>query len=75
MDLRFDAELFEKKIDPENGNILFHRKDMRGIPDKVIEGEGFTVEIKDDQVYIIDIFDSEKVLGNLLKNVATEEAI
>ena len=73
MDLRLDSELFEKKIDPQNGSILFCRRDMRGIPDRVIEGDGFTVEIKDDQVYLIDIFNSEKVLGNLLKSIELEE--
>ncbi|MDP6778425.1 MAG: hypothetical protein QGI83_16845 [Candidatus Latescibacteria bacterium] len=74
MDLKFESELFEKKIDPENGNILFYRSDMSGLPDKVLEGDGFTVEIKDDQVYLIDIFNSKKVLENLLRNVESEQA-
>lgn len=73
MDLRFESELFEKKIDPENGNILFYRSDMAGLPDRVLEGDGFTVEIKDDQVYLIDIFNSKKVLENLLRNVESEQ--
>ncbi|MGR3221268.1 MAG: hypothetical protein ACUZ8H_15845 [Candidatus Anammoxibacter sp.] len=73
MDLQLDVKLFEKKIDPENGNILFYRKDMRGIPDKVIEGNGFTVEIKDNQIYLIDIFNSEKVLRTLLKEIELEK--
>ena len=73
MDSKLDCELFEKRIDLQNGNILFNRKDMRGIPDRVIEGDGFTVEIKDNQVYVIDIFNSEKVLGNLLKSIELEE--
>ena len=69
MDLRCDFRLFEKKIDPQNGSILFYRRDLSGIPDQVIDGEGFTVEVKDNQVYLIDIFNSEKVMENLLKNV------
>lgn len=73
MDLRFDSKLFGKKIDPQNGNILFYRQDMQGIPDKVIEGDGFTVEIKDNQVFLIDIFNSGKVLENLLKNIELEK--
>ena len=73
MGLRFDSELFEKRIDPKSGNILFYRKDMRGVPDKVIEGDGFTVEIKDNQVYLIDVFNSEKVLENLLKSIESEK--
>ena len=75
MDLKFDAALFDKKVDPESGSILFYRKDKRGIPDRVIEGEGFTVEIKDDQLYLIDIFDSQKVFGNLLRGLEIEEAV
>ncbi|MDA0748929.1 MAG: hypothetical protein O2954_20615 [bacterium] len=73
MGLKFDTSLFEKKIDSQSGNILFFRKDMKGIPDRVIEGDGFTVEIKDNQVYLIDIFNSGKVLGNLLKSIESEE--
>ena len=75
MDLNFDATLFDKKIDPQSGNILFFRKDMRGIPDRVIEGDGFTVEIKDEQVYLIDIFNSQKVLGNLLNTIPLEHTV
>lgn len=33
MDLKFNPDLVKKKIDPENGNILFYRKDMKGVPD------------------------------------------
>ena len=73
MDLKLDSKLFEKKIDPQSGNILFYRKDMSGIPDKVIEGDGFTVEIKNNQIYLIDIFNSEKVLKNLLKEIELEK--
>ncbi len=40
--------------------MLFFRRDMRGIPDRVIEGDGFTVEFKDDQVYVLDIFNEKK---------------
>jgi len=75
MDLNFKSELFDKKIDPETGNILFFRRDMKGISDQVLEGDGFTVELKDDQVYLIDIFNSGKVMGNLLKMLPAEEAI
>jgi predicted RNA-binding protein len=73
MDLTLNADLFDKKIDPENGSILFFRKDRRGIPDKVIEGDGFTVEIKDEQLFLIDIFNPEKVFGALLKGIGLEE--
>ncbi len=75
MDLSFKPELFEKRVDPKTGNILFFRRDMRGISDQVIEGDGFTVEFKDDQVYVIDIFNAERVMGNLLKTVPTEGVV
>lgn len=75
MDLNFRPELFEKKIDPETGNILFFRRDMRGVSDQVIEGDGFTVEFKDNQVYLVDIFNTKKVMGNLLKTLPAEEIV
>lgn len=75
MDLKFDSDLFEKKVDPETGNILFFKQGMKGIPDRVIEGDGFTVELKDNQIYLIDIFNSEKVLGQLLKSLRFEETV
>ena len=74
MDLNLDVTSLEKRIDPESGNILFHRRGVRGIPDRVIEGDGFTVEIKDDQVYLIDIFNAERVLGRLLSSIQMEDA-
>ena len=75
MDLNFRPELFEKKIDPETGNILFFRRDMRGVSDQVIEGDGFTVEFKDDQVYLVDIFNAKKVMKNLLRTLPAEELV
>ena len=71
----FKPKLFEKKIDPETGNILFYRRDMRGVSDRVIEGDGFTVEFKDDQIHLIDIFNAKKVMSNLLSTVPTEELV
>ena len=75
MDLNFRPELFEKKIDPETGNILFFRRDMRGVSDQVVEGDGFTVEFKDDQVYLVDIFNAKKVMKNLLRTLPAEELV
>ena len=75
MDLNFRPELFEKKIDPETGNILFFRRDMRGVSDQVVEGDGFTVEFKDDQVYLVDIFNAKKVMKNLLRTIPAEELV
>lgn len=69
MGLSFDSDLFQKKVDPDTGSILFFRSDLKGLPDKVMEGDGFTVEVKDNQVYMIDIFNSNRVPGNLLKTL------
>ena len=75
MDLNFRPKLFEKKIDPKTGNILFFRRDLRGVSDQVIEGDGFTVEFKDNQLYLIDIFNATKVMRNLLKTIPAEELV
>jgi predicted RNA-binding protein len=75
MGLNFDSDLFEKKVDPDTGSILFFRPDLKGLPDRVMEGDGFTVEVKDNQVYMIDIFNSNRVLGNLLKTLESGEVV
>jgi len=72
MDLKLDTKLFEKKIDPETGSILFYRENIKGIPDKVIDGDDCRVNLSEVLVYLIDIFNSEKVLENLLKNIELE---
>ena len=69
MDYKLNYGNFQKKVDKETGSILFYRNDIKGLPDKVIEGDGFTVEIKDNQVYLIDIFNSEKMLNHLLSEL------
>ncbi|MBI4947074.1 MAG: hypothetical protein HY840_11815 [Bacteroidetes bacterium] len=74
MDLTLDYRTFKKRVDSKTGNILFYRNDIKGLPDKVYQGDGFTVEIKNNQVYLIDIFNAEKMLNNLLKSVKTEVA-
>ena len=69
MDLKFNYGAFQKRVDSETGSILFYRDDIKGLPDKVFEGDGFTVEIKNNQVYLIDIFNSEKMLKHLLNEL------
>jgi pyrimidine operon attenuation protein/uracil phosphoribosyltransferase len=69
MDLNLNFNNFQKNVDKETGSILFYRDDIAGLPDKVIEGDGFTVEIKNNQVYLIDIFNSEKMLKHLLSEL------
>ena len=74
MDIKLKYGLFRKKIDIATGSILYYRKDLKGLPDKVYEGDGYTVEVKNDEVYLIDIFNSEKLLHNLLKTVKKKAA-
>ena len=74
MDMKLDYRLFKKRVDSDTGNILYYRDDIKGLPEKVVEGDGFTVEIKNKQVYLVDIFNSEKVLNNLLKTIKEKAA-
>jgi hypothetical protein len=74
MDLNIDFSEFKKRVDSETGSILFYREDIKGLPEKVLQGDGFTVEIKNEKVYLIDIYNAEKVLTHLLKDMNTEAA-
>ena len=74
MDLALKYKRLKKRVDTETGSILFYRDDIKGLPEKVFQGDGFTVEIKNKEVYLIDIYNAEKVLSNLLKSVKTEAA-
>ncbi len=64
-----DLSVFKKRVDAETVSILFYRDDIKGLPEKVLHGDGFTVEIKNEQVYLIDIYNAEKALGNLIKTI------
>ena len=74
MDLDFKYTKLKKKVDAETGSILFYRDDMKGLPEQVYHGDGFIVEVKNKEVYLIDIYNAEKVLGKLLESVDTEAA-
>jgi pyrimidine operon attenuation protein/uracil phosphoribosyltransferase len=74
MDLKLKYKELKKRVDAKTGSILFYRDDIKGLPEKVYEGDGFTVEIKNNQVYLIDIYNAEKVLKNMLKHVKTDAA-
>ncbi len=74
MDIALKYGELKKRIDIETGNILFYREGVKGLPDKVYQGDGFTVETKNNQVYLIDVFNTEKVLNKLLKSVRAKAA-
>ena len=67
MDLTLKYNNFKKRVDSETGSILFYRDDIKGLPDHVYQGDGFTVETKNNEVYLIDIFNAEKMLTKLNK--------
>lgn len=49
MDLSIKLESLEQRVDAETESILFYRKDFRGVPTKVLNGDGFTVELMSDE--------------------------
>jgi len=56
MDFKLNLSEFDKMIDEQTGIILFYKKNKKGIPDKVIHGDGFTIELKNNEIYLFDIF-------------------
>ena len=74
MDIKLKYKNFNKRVDTETGSILYYKKGVKGLPESVIEGDGFTVEIKNNEVYLIDIFNAEIVLKNLLRTVKLKAA-
>lgn len=67
MDLSIKLEALNLRVDAETGSLLFYRKDFHGIPDTVLNGDGFTVELVNNEVVMIDIYDAKRVLPHLLK--------
>lgn len=54
--MEIDIKNMEKTIDPETGAILFHKAGFNGIPDKTLNGNGFSVEFKNGEIVMIDIY-------------------
>ena len=74
MDMLLDIAILDKKIDAETGSIIFYRKNFSGIPEKVLHGEGFTIEFCGEEVVMIDIYNSALVLSKLAKEVIESKA-
>ncbi|MCL5991142.1 MAG: hypothetical protein M1419_03455 [Bacteroidetes bacterium] len=68
MDLKIELEKYQKKIDEETGSILFFKKDFKGIPDKVINGDGWTIELKDESIVMIDIYKPKILIESILNS-------
>ncbi len=45
------------RLDPESGAILFRHPTLRGIPDLVVEGDGYTMEFIGPTLLCLDIQD------------------
>jgi hypothetical protein len=67
MDLQIKIEEFEKSVDEDTGAILFYKRGFKGIPDKVIHGEGFNFEVKGREVVLLDIYNPRLLLSKLVK--------
>ena len=57
---------FEKHIDVKNGAILFTKKGYKGMPDRVYEDHGFTLEFKKGEIVMIDIYKPEVAIPYLI---------
>jgi hypothetical protein len=47
----------ELQLDPVSGAILFRHPTLRGVPDLVVEGDGYTMELIGPTLLCIDIQD------------------
>ena len=54
-----------QSVDPETGAILFRHQSLTGVPDRVVEGEGYTLEFIGPTLLCLDITDPG-ALGKLL---------
>ena len=68
MDIKLNLAQFEKYIDSQTGSILFHNKNIVGLPDKVVNGDGYTIELQNNEIFLIDIFNPNKLIGLLLED-------
>jgi hypothetical protein len=69
MEMSINITGLHRVIDSETDSILFYRQDFIGIPDHVLAGDGFTVELRGDEVVMIDIYNAELLLTRLAKEV------
>ena len=44
-------------LDPDSGAILFRHPTLRGVPDRVVEGDGYTLEFIGPTLLCLDIQD------------------
>ena len=72
MSLPMQLRQMQQSVDPETGAILFRHPRLRGLPDLVIEGEGYTLEFIGPTLLCLDITDPG-ALGKLLAEPVKEQ--
>jgi hypothetical protein len=65
MNLAKQLRAMQQTIDPDTGAILFRHTTLVGIPDRVVEGNGYTLEFIGPTLLCLDINDPV-ALGRLL---------
>jgi hypothetical protein len=55
--LTIQLKAMERLVDPETGAILFRHPTLRGVPDLVVEGDGYTLEFIGPTLLCLDIQD------------------
>jgi hypothetical protein len=55
--LTTQLKAMERLVDTESGAILFRHSSLRGIPDLVVEGDGYTLEFIGPTMLCLDISD------------------
>ena len=67
MDFTINMDNFVKKVDDETGSILFYKNRHKGLPDKVLNGDGYTIELLNSEVVCVDIYNSKKLISLILE--------
>jgi hypothetical protein len=66
LSLPMQLRQMRQSVDPETGAILFRHPFLHGIPDRVVEGDGYTLEFMGRTLLCLDITDPgalAKLLG------------
>jgi hypothetical protein len=72
MTLPTQLRRMQHSVDPETGAILFRHPNITGLPDRVVEGDGYTMEFIGSTLLCLDITDPG-ALGNLLAEPVKEQ--
>ena len=62
----------ERLVDSQSGAILFRHPTLRGLPDLVVEGDGYTLEFIGPSLLCLDIQDPSGMARLLAEPVKTQ---